>query len=167
MVARNSLELRAYFRQGRGRIFEDNAGDSLMNRMLDDQIDDFVRRLMAKSRQLEGAAWELSREEDGFKQDRWLRKIRETAADLEGTLRVWSDMLRPQHRAKGIEAPASTASREELLAQLGLYQQQIRQFLFPAEVAVSVSELRAEGFHGSLKRIQRLARALEEGRQLR
>ena len=160
LVARSSVELRAYFREGRGKAFDDRIGDTLMNRMLDDQIDDFVRRLIVKNRQLEEHTQQLALETDLLRRKGWLKKIRQTASDLEGTLRIWSDVLRPQNRQKTAENPA-LPSDEALFEQVALYEKQIQQFLFPDEVAVSVVELRSEGFHGTLKKIQRMAEALE------
>ena len=161
LVARASPELRAYFRDRHGgKMFDDNLSGNLMSRMLDDQIDDFVKRVVEKNQRLGEAAAKLAKESDRASRLQWIRQIRETANDLEDTLRIWSDSLRATRRGKDRDDLPEAVSPAALVDQVMLYQTQIDQFLFPEQVSVSVKELQSEGFHGTLKRIQRMALTL-------
>lgn len=161
-VARASPELREYFRTMHARPFRDVLDEGAINQMLDNQIDEFVRQLVTKNRRLRAAAEKLAAKPDPEKRRYYVHLIREAASDLEGTLRVWSDMLRPANRSHEAHETVSEPTEERLLDQVALYEQQIDRFLFPEEVAVSIEELRAEGFHGTLKTIQHLAQVLEK-----
>ncbi|MBI3940926.1 MAG: hypothetical protein HY315_08830 [Acidobacteria bacterium] len=160
MAARSSPELREHFRAMHTHALANVLNDSALNQVLDSQIDDFVKEIAKKNERLEEAADRLSRTPDPAMQRRSIRLIRDTAADLEGTLRVWTDLLRPLKRPKGADTSSPLSTIESLLQQVALYIKQINQFLFPEDVAVSVHELRSEGFHGTLKKIQRVAQQL-------
>ncbi|MBI4455923.1 MAG: hypothetical protein HY644_08495 [Acidobacteria bacterium] len=162
LVARTSTVLRDYFREMYAKTFADNLNDNALNRVLDDQIDEFVKRVVQKSRRLEETARQLPQMSDPGQQRQCIRRIRDTAGDLESTLRIWSDWLRPQNKAKKPEPSVPPATIQLLVQQVDLYKKQIDQFLFPQEVAVSVQELQSEGFHGTLKKIQRIAQALDK-----
>lgn len=160
-VARASPDLREYFRQIYGRTLPDNGGEGALNRVLESQIDDFVQRLVEKNEQLQKIADELSEGADSARQRQLIRRVHEKAGDLEGVLRIWSDSLRPQGKSREPVRAVPIPTRELLLQEIALYEQQINQFLFPEYVSVSVEELQSEGFHGTLRRIQRIAQALE------
>ena len=160
-VARASPDLREYFREIYGRTLGDHGGEGALNRVLEGQIDDFVQRLVEKNEQLQKAADELSESTDSARQRQLVRRVREKAGDLEGVLRIWTDSLRPQGKSREPAKAAPVPTQELLLEEIALYEQQINQFLFPEYVSVSVKELQSEGFHGTLRRIQRIAQALE------
>ncbi|MBI2823002.1 MAG: hypothetical protein HYX74_12335 [Acidobacteria bacterium] len=161
MVARASPALREYFRDMYSRVFTDSLNDGMLNRVLDSQIDEFVKRLLQKNESLAAAARSLSERGDPASQSQHIRRIRDIAGDLEGMLRIWSDSLRPQSRTRNGGSGEEAPTLEALAAEIALYQRQINQFLFPDEVAVSVEELRSGGFRGTLKRIRHIAGLLE------
>ncbi len=162
MVARASPELRDHFREMFTKTFTENMNDAAMNRLLDDQIDQFVKRLVQKNDRLVDTATQLSQPSDLPAQRRWINRIKDLAGDLEGTLRIWTDSLRAEKKLKEGEAAEPAPTVQELVELVNIYKKQIDQFLFPEEVAVSVRELQSEGFRGTLKKIQRVAQALEK-----
>lgn len=161
MVARSSPELRDHFREMFTKTFTENMNDAVMNRLLDDQIDQFVKRLVQKNDRLVDAAMQLSQASDLAAQRHWTNRIKDLAGDLDSTLRIWTDSLRAEKKQKEAEAPEPPPTIQGLVELVNFYKKQIDQFLFPEEVAVSVKELQSEGFHGTLKKIQRVAQSLE------
>jgi hypothetical protein len=161
VVARASPDLREYFREIYGRTLADSAGEGALNRVLESQIDDFVQRLVEKNEQLQRTADELFESADSARQRQLIRRVREKAGGLEGVLRIWSDSLRPQGKSREPIRVVPIPTLELLLQEIALYERQINQFLFPEYVSVSVEELQSEGFHGTLRRIQRIAHALQ------
>jgi hypothetical protein len=162
MVARTSPELREHFREMFSKGFTENMNEDVINRMLDDQIDQFVKRLVQKNQRLADAGIQLSQATDAALRRQWIDRIRDRAGDLEGTLRIWTDSLRPEKKLKEAENDSDASSIPELVTQVARYKKQIDQFLFPGEVAISVKELQSEGFRGTLKKIQHIAQALEK-----
>ena len=160
MVARSSPELREHFKEMYTQAFTENLNDNSLSKILDDQIDGFVKNLVQKNEKLAGLASELSTIQDPASQKHFIRKIKETADDLDGSLRVWTDSLRPEKKGKE-ESPIQSPTPKLLVDQVVQYEKQVNQFLFPESVAVSVKELQSEGFHWTLKRIQHLAQTLE------
>ena len=162
LVARTSPELRDHFREMFTKTFTENMNEAAMNRLLDDQIDQFVKRLVQKNDRLVDASTQLSQAADLPAQRHSITRIKDLAGDLEGTLRIWTDSLRAEKKLKEVEAPEPAPTVEGLVELVSLYKKQIDQFLFPEEVAISVKELQSEGFRGTLKKIQRVAQTLEK-----
>jgi undecaprenyl-diphosphatase len=160
MVARASPELRDHFKEMYTQAFTENLNDASLSKILDDQIDGFVKHLVQKNEKMAGFASELSESRDAAARRQYIRKIKETADDLDGTLRIWTDSLRPEKKGKD-DLPIQNPTPQLLVDQVVLYEKQVNQFLFPENVAVSVKELQSEGFHWTLKKIQRLAQSLE------
>ncbi|HEY3128964.1 MAG TPA: hypothetical protein VGL91_05860 [Acidobacteriota bacterium] len=162
LVARTSPELRDHFREMFTKTFTENMNEAAMNRLLDDQIDQFVKRLVQKNDRLVEASNQLSQAADVPAQRHSITRIKDLAGDLEGTLRIWTDSLRAEKKLKEADAPELAPTAEGLVELVNHYKKQIDQFLFPEEVAISVKELQSEGFRGTLKKIQRVAQALEK-----